>query len=54
MVIRNSLYAMKSNGRVMAEWRVGMLEAESVCKFALKMRQKTINILMIDVIEWSL
>lgn len=46
MVIRNSLYGKKRNGRVMAEWRVCMLEAEAVCKFALKMKQRTINRLM--------
>lgn len=43
MVIRNSLYGKKRNGRVMAEWRVGMLGAEAVCKYALKMKQRTIN-----------
>lgn len=46
MVIRNSLYGKKRNGRVTAEWRVGMLEAEAVCKFALKMKQRAINRLM--------
>lgn len=47
MVIRNWQIRMKRNGRGMTEWRVGMLEAEAVCKFALKMEQRTINILML-------
>lgn len=40
MVIRNSLYGKKRNERV------GMLEAEAVCKFALKMKQRALNRLM--------
>lgn len=46
MVIRNSLYGKKRNERVTVEWRDGMLEAEAVYKFALKMKQRTINRLM--------